>query len=292
MRPLLIASTTILTLGVCAGAAGGTDDQVTTALEAGRGAVEEGADADDPCAPLRALVHDLGDLPADARSLADRLGAASTAAVAAVIDLGPESRLAAGAFATLLWDLAGVYRRLAEVRPTASAAERDTVDELVDTTPAFMRMLVAVGGLSTMMPATTATCPLPDLDVSPRAMRFPGAVREFAETDLGGQPAFAVLDALAAGFDDAGERLAGGRTSDLASAYDECAGDLSATDLGDNEGCDALAAACEKDDDLACNDLYWISVPGSAYEAIGASCGGRAGLGDPRFAGFCDETGG
>ena len=44
---------------------------------------------------------------------------------------------------------------------------------------------------------------------------------------------------------------------------------------GDNPVLDILWDACENGDDAACDELYSISEVGSAYEAFGATCGGR-----------------
>jgi len=73
--------------------------------------------------------------------------------------------------------------------------------------------------------------------------------------------------------------------------YDRCWLDVQAAAYGDNRGCDALHDACDARDLLACNDLYWSSVPGSEYEEFGATCGGRAELLDPAGAGFCERLG-
>ena len=79
--------------------------------------------------------------------------------------------------------------------------------------------------------------------------------------------------------------------SGMQAEYDRCAIDLDAVAHGDNAGCDALYDACDARDLLACNDLYWVSTPLSAYEEFATTCGGRAPLGTPAAAGFCEELG-
>ena len=49
-----------------------------------------------------------------------------------------------------------------------------------------------------------------------------------------------------------------------------------ADEYGDDEALDALWDACEGGDPDACDDLYWTSPVGSAYEEFGLTCGGRA----------------
>ncbi|HEX2074271.1 MAG TPA: hypothetical protein VHF92_10835 [Geodermatophilus sp.] len=49
---------------------------------------------------------------------------------------------------------------------------------------------------------------------------------------------------------------------------------------------DLLAEECYYGDAISCDALYWISPVGSAYEAYGATCGGRFG---GEFAGRCSE---
>ena len=79
--------------------------------------------------------------------------------------------------------------------------------------------------------------------------------------------------------------------SGMQAEYDRCAVDLDAAAYGDNAGCDALYDACDARDLLACNDLYWIVQPASPYEDFAATCGGRAPVGTPAWAGFCEELG-
>ncbi len=50
-------------------------------------------------------------------------------------------------------------------------------------------------------------------------------------------------------------------------------GDGDADDYGDDPELDALHDGCAAGDATACDDLYWQSPFGSAYEAFGATCG-------------------
>jgi hypothetical protein len=71
--------------------------------------------------------------------------------------------------------------------------------------------------------------------------------------------------------------------------YERCAAALRAEAYGDNAGCDALHDACDTADLLACNDLYWVTPPGSEYESFGATCGRRVSFGSNGYGGFCDQ---
>ncbi|MFV0308204.1 MAG: hypothetical protein ACK5OX_10730 [Desertimonas sp.] len=57
--------------------------------------------------------------------------------------------------------------------------------------------------------------------------------------------------------------------------------------LGDNPTFDALAQACFGGDLGSCDDLYWRTDVGSAYEEYGATCGGRVA---ERISGDCAVT--
>ncbi|CAM3725033.1 DUF4190 domain-containing protein [Isoptericola cucumis] len=48
-----------------------------------------------------------------------------------------------------------------------------------------------------------------------------------------------------------------------------------AQSYGDDATLDGLYDSCEGGDDLACDELYWESAPGSEYEDFALTCGGR-----------------
>jgi hypothetical protein len=77
--------------------------------------------------------------------------------------------------------------------------------------------------------------------------------------------------------------------SGMQAEYDRCAVDPGAAAYGDNPGCDALYDACDVRNLLACNDLFWVALPESAYEHFAATCGERVPIGDPAWAGYCEQ---
>lgn len=79
--------------------------------------------------------------------------------------------------------------------------------------------------------------------------------------------------------------------SGLQDEYVRCARARGAFTYGDDHGCDVLQDACDARNLLACNDLYWVSAPGSDYESFAASCGRRTSFGAAGFGGFCEELG-
>jgi len=64
-------------------------------------------------------------------------------------------------------------------------------------------------------------------------------------------------------------------TDDTGTADDPGAGDVAGGSYGDDPELDALWDACEAGSGTACDDLYWDSPGGSAYEEFGTTCGGR-----------------
>ncbi len=60
----------------------------------------------------------------------------------------------------------------------------------------------------------------------------------------------------------------------FATAIEDVVGSTSST-YGDDPELDALWDACDAGDDDACDELFWSSPVGSAYESFGRDCAGR-----------------
>jgi hypothetical protein len=191
--------------------------------------------------------------------------------------------------ATFVWIMAGSLDTLSVDRRHADPDTTARIGELVQATAPFVRFFASDYALGSAAPSLVDGCRVPKRPASPLdAIRFMEAVTAFAETDLGRRPAYRGLAELAGEMNGA---LTGstGSSSGRDAEYDDCAGDPTANESGDNAGCDALNGACAAGDMPACNDLYWSSPVGSTYESFGATCGRRTRFGEPGFGGFCDE---
>ena len=81
----------------------------------------------------------------------------------------------------------------------------------------------------------------------------------------------------------------GGSQADMEEPLFACIQSSRATKPGDDPGCDRLVEACESGGLEACDDIFVWSDPDSAYETIGASCGGRLEDDDDLYGrGACD----
>lgn len=69
--------------------------------------------------------------------------------------------------------------------------------------------------------------------------------------------------------------LLGDDTASVADLVDQLVDRVQVDDRGDDERLDALWDSCESGDDTACDLLAFLAPPGTAYEAVGLTCGGR-----------------
>ena len=247
-------------------------------------------ESDDPCAQISDALERLDRVDAgDATGFAEALdGVARQLRDAAVSgSLRDEAETIASLFATF----ADTFSELADARLTADAETTDIIDDVVKYMPAFLGLMGGRTVLTSMVPEFVELC---DVDRSETAAQqdqffeFADAVQRLTESDLGTGEGFDSLQQMTSIFSEGSERMRAGSASGLVKEYDNCFADPSAQTVGDNSGCDALYEACDARTLLACNDLYWISRQGSAYEAFAATCGERIKFGDDGFGGFCD----
>lgn len=185
-------------------------------------------------------------------------------------------------------EFARLVSNLDEARSTVDVETAGVVSEVIDAIPDFMRAVFARETLTVTASALDEACTLPwgGRPADAGVYRMDAALDRFVATDLVADPRFAWLTELSETLDpDRGAEP----TSAHAAAFYDCLGDTTAASYGDNSGCDALHGHCADGNMLACNDLYYSSNLASEYEQFGATCGDRAGSGDPAFAGFCEE---
>jgi len=222
------------------------------------------------------------ELSAELTSLAGLVGDAAAGA-----NLDTQADLAA--LSALIGRMSELLSRLEASRATASATTAERIDDVVATIPLYFRTMASAEGLTPLAPRLVSTCTLRS-NGSPAAhdmFAFSEAVEALLANGLTGGPQF---DGLAdyqglSGHDQRGQIASSG----LIAEFDACRADPTAVAPGGNPGCDALYAACEAGDMLACNDLFYSTAVDSAYEMFGASCGNRIGAGgNYEWGGFCE----
>jgi len=224
--------------------------------------------------------------PADATE-----AAAGLAAVAA--NLGTAARQLDGSLSTDLDDLhrhvqyvGWTFDDMENDRRTADPATAAAMDDVVRTLPSYLDYMAAGIELREWVPGLESACDLEPHGVTEDlAEEFATALEAFIATPVGQDAVYEMFHFIAHDL----AREAGVAESALQVEYDQCRGDRTAMQLGDDSGCDALANACDGGDMAACNDLYWASLVGSEYEGIAASCGGRDRTIAPEDGGYCGE---
>jgi hypothetical protein len=225
-------------------------------------------------APLGDLLTDVSAQLVDASDALDRPLAAEALNVADVL-----SSLAA------VYDAVSIARAGADLDDATAA----TIDHFVETSTPMLRNFANADELSWLAPALVETCEIRNGVSFAESIVFMSAASDFLETEVGRRPAFGFLREMVEGMLETEERARSGPSSTFVEEHRRCRGDRTAHEYGDSAACDTLHDACAGGDLLACNDLYWISGVGTAYEAFAASCGERVEFNDPAFAGFCEE---